>query len=517
MSERTRDLTTPDSESLTHRTFTALQWRVLSSVTQAGLSLGVGVLLARLVPPKDFGLLAMAFIFTGLAGLFSTLGLGPTVIQRRSLTDRHIRVAFTFSVLLGASVSGLLVLLAPFSTVLLPNARLPSVLRVVALQFTIVGFGTVAGALLRRRLDFRSIFWIGTTSYVFGYALVATSLALMGFGVWSLVAGSLAQAFLQTPLVLVAARHPMRPLLRGREMRELAGTGLGFSLNGLVNYAARKGDYFVVGRWLGDGPLGLYTRAYQLMMLPHEHFGQVVRSVLFPAFAEIQEDRDRLGRAYLMSVQITTIVAAPVLAGMLVAAPHMVVGLYGARWAGAVAPLQILCLFGTFRALYPLSTALANATGRVYWVAGAAVVYALLVVGGGVIGSQWGISGVAWAVGIALVTMYLVVSAMALRILRLRWRPFLGAQLPGFLVAGAVAGIAFVARALLESYALRSIWIFGLLVATCAATMPIFLYFLPSRVRPTELYERFGKLSNRLPESFLRTVVQRFLRMEARP
>jgi PST family polysaccharide transporter len=509
--ERTWDA--PPEGSLTHRTFTAAQWRLLSSVVRASLQFGVTVLLSRLLPPKDFGLLALALVFTGLAGLFATIGLGPTIIQRRPLTPRHIRVGFTLSVLFGLATSGTLVALAPFSTLVFPNEQLPGVLRVIALVFLVMGFGNVSGALLRRSLDFRAVFVIGATSYVLGYALVATSMALAGFGVWSLAVGSVAQSVVETVLLVAIVRHPMKPLFAMREARELTGFGVGFSLKSLMTYAANKGDNFVIGRLLGADALGLYNRAYSLMTLPQDQFASVIRAVLFPAFSEIQDEPKTLARAFLVSLQLTSILAVPLLAGMIVAAPHMIVGLYGERWVGAVAPLQILCLFGLFRT-YPLSGAVALAAGRVYWVTGAALLFAALVIGGGILASRWGITGVAWAVGLGLAAMYLAVSALALRIAGLRWRAFFRAQAPGVGMGALVAAVAFGVRLILEQFGLPSIVIFALLVLACALTLLSGLHLLPNRWRPAELYQKLGQLTSQLPAR-IRVPVRRVLRLYA--
>lgn len=498
-------------DDLTERTFGAAQWQALSTVVQAVLQFTIGVVLARLLPPKDFGLLALALLFVGLAGLFSTLGLGPTIIQRSPLTTRHIRAGFTLSTLLGLAIGATLILLAPRSTAIFPNDGLPPVLRLVALTFPVSGVGNVAGALLRRRLDFRRLFWIGNTSYVVGYACVAIPLAVLGYGVWSLAVGALAQTCVLNVLLMATVRHPVRPLFAIREFRELTSFGMGFTLDSLMLYGAHNGDNLVVGRWLGDAALGLYTRAYALMMLPQEFFGRIFRTVLFPAFAEVQGDRPRMGRGYRMSVQLTTIMGVPVLTGMAVAAPHLIVGLYGPDWRGAVPPLQILCMFGLFRIVYPLSTAVAQAAGRVYLVFFVSLGYAIAMIGGGVVGSRWGLAGVAYAVGLALLFMYLGSAFLTLRVVGLRWRDFAEDQLPGVLLGCFVGGVAYAVRLGLETSGLPSLVILVGIVLACAVALPLGVYFLPGPLRPRELVGKLAQMASRLP-SPARVGVLRFLR-----
>ncbi|HEX2092210.1 MAG TPA: lipopolysaccharide biosynthesis protein, partial [Longimicrobiaceae bacterium] len=358
----------------------AAQWRLVSSVVQGGLQFAVGVFLARLLPPADFGMVALAMVVIGFAGSISDFGLEAAVIQRHDLTGRHLRVAFTATTLLGLALTGVLAATSPFSAPLLRSPLLPDVLQALSVLFVVGALGGTARSLLRRQLRFRTLFWVGSCSYLVGYAGVVTVLALLGFGVWSLVWGSLTQAVLDTFLVLAVVRPPVRPLLARKELRELLGFGAGVSLNTVVNYLARNGDNLVVGRWLGAAALGLYGRAYNLMTLPLNYLGVATHQVLFPAMSQIQGDRERLGRAYLISVQTAALLAAPIMAGMAVAAPHMVAVLYGDAWLGMTLPLQVLCVAGLFRAVYHLAGTVTYASGRVYAELKRQVVYALLVV-----------------------------------------------------------------------------------------------------------------------------------------
>lgn len=479
-------------------------------MVQGVLQFGVGVLLARILPPQDFGVVALAYVVIGFAAVLSELGLAPAVVQRRDLTERHLRVSFTTAVAAGIAMAVALYVLAPLIGVLTRTPELPRLLRALALLFVAGGLGATSRGLLQRALDFRRLFLLEVASYSVGYAFVAVILALQGFGAWSLVVGALAQNFLASVLALHLARHSRRPLFATRELRDLLGFGAGMSLLQLVNYTARSGDNFVVGRWLGPLSLGLYSRAYSLMALPLNYGGTVISSVLFPAFSEINSDRERMKRAYLMSVQLTALLAAPVMAGMIVAAPHMVMGLYGPRWTGAVLPLQILCAAGLFRTVYHLAGSVAQASGQVYAELRRQVGYMVIVIGGSLIGTRWGLAGVAVGVGVGISFMYLAMAQLSLRIIGGSWRAFVAAQLPGVLLAGIVAAVTFAMRSLLELAGVGSLWIFFALTGVGAAGLLLGLYLLPRSVRPTELFALLHGSVVRLP-SPLRPVVARAL------
>lgn len=486
-------------ETLKRRTVSAAKWRFALSMVQAVLQFGVGVVLARLLPPRDFGLLGLAMIVIGLGRFASNLGLAPAVIQRKELSDRHVRVAFTLSVVSGAVVTAVVMLFAPLSADIFREDRLPPVLAAISLMFVIAGAGNCAGALLRRSLDFQTIFRVSVSSYVFGYALVSVAMAVAGFGVWSLVMGALSQRLLETVIMLAIVRHPKAPLVSLKEVKHLTSFGLGFTLGGLADYAARTGDNFVVGRWLGSSALGLYTRAYGLMSLPQDHMTRVIHNVLFPAFSEAQDAPERLGRALLQAVALTSLVAAPLMVGMVVAAPHMIIGVFGENWAGSIEPLQVLCAAGLFRAVYPLSEAIARSTGRVFAASARTLVFGALVVGGGILSASWGLSAVAGAVGIASLFIYFAMAQLALQIVPVGWGEFFRSQQPGFVLAVVVGAAGGLVRLTMESLVSGHLTIFLLIFVTCAVSFGAGIYLLPERLRPAALFGDLQEIVENAP------------------
>jgi PST family polysaccharide transporter len=500
--------------SLAERTMSAAQFRVAGSLAQGVLQLGVGILLARLLPPEDFGVVGMAMVVIGLALLMSDLGLGPAVVQRRDLSERHLRVAFSAAILTGAALAAFLAALAPFSVLLLDDApELPGVIRALSLVFVFGAVGVTPRALLQRELRAATSMGINLASYVVGYALVVGTLALHGHGVWALVWGSLVQAALGSGLALALVRPPVRPLLARAEMRDLFGFGAQATLNSVVGYAAHNSDNLIVGRWLGAAALGVYGRAYNLMVLPLTHvLGAATQAVLYPAMAHIQTDPGRLRRAYLLSVQIAALAAAPIMAGMMVAAPHMVVTLYGTQWAGAATPLQILCGAGILRSIYFMASSVTFATGHIGAELKRQLVYTALVVGGGIGGTRWGVAGVAAGVCVAVTFMYLSSASLALRIVGGGWREFVEAQLPGAALGALVGVAALSVRLTLEEAGVGSGGVFAGIVAGCALALPAGLYLLPHRVRPDALFQRLGSRVARLPRP-LQQVVGRVLHL----
>ena len=454
--------------TLTDRTTRAAQWRLVGSAVDAVCQLGVGVLLARLLDPSDFGVMALGFVVLSLVRPFGDLGMAGAVVQRRNLTERHVRVAFTFSVLLGAAVAVAIALAAPLAAVAMKQAPVTPVLRWLSLGFALQGPSVVSEALMRRRLDFRRRFFVNTGSYLVGYGLISVALALSGFGVWSLVYGGLAQTLLSTVLTMAVARHPLRPLLAQPELGELLSFGVGASLSNVVNILARNGDNFVVGRWLGPASLGLYNRAYQLMNLPFTYTATALSSVLFPAMSEVQNEAVRLRRAYLLLTRLVAVVSAAAMGTLAIVAPHLIVCLFGPNWTGTIAPLQVFCVAGYFRALYHISGIVAQSAGRIYGDLRNQIIYALLVLIGAYVGTRFGLVGAAVGVSLAIGYMFVATGRLALSATATAWSEYAAVQMLPLTVGAATCGVAAVVRLALE-HARASRWTIALAVLAAAA------------------------------------------------
>lgn len=438
-------------ENLARSTLSAFGWQYTSFIGQALMQLLVLAVQARLLTAEDFGVMGLAMIFVGFAALFSQMGVGPAIIQRPELTALHIRVGFTISVLLSLIFTILMIAIAPLVAVFVKNDQVTGVMYAVSLNFLFAGFGVVAESLLKRNLKFKRLMKANVISYAIGYAGVGIVMAVMGFGVMALVGATLGQSLLKSVLLLAYNPHPVKPSLARNEMRELIFFGGGFTLAHFLNYSANQGDYFVVGRMMGSEALGIYTRAYQLMMLPAKYFGQVLTVVLFPVMSKIQSSRARLARAYLGGIAMVTLVSAPMGVLMVTTAPEIVEILLGPNWSQTVVPFQILALGVVARGSYKIDDSLARAMGMMYQRSVRDAIYAAAVVIGAFIGLRWGLVGVAWGVLAAVVINYILAIQMSVRLLECTWGQVLQALVPSIYPAALLTVVSLGARALMVS------------------------------------------------------------------
>lgn len=497
------------SDTHKQRTLTGVAWNFFKVLWQTFLGVGVNVILARLLPPSDFGTLALAMVFISFAELISSIGLGPSIVQRRRLTERHLQVATTLSLIMGIVLVGLFMICADAVALFFNEPKLALAIRILAASMFFSSIAAPSRGVLIRRMDFRRLAVVDIGAYALGFAAVSITLALCGFGFLSLVIGSVAANVISAVAVLFL-QPPRLPLsLSGQEARDLLGFGGGFSLNSTINHLAANVDYLVVGKFLSMGSLGLYTRSYQLVTMPLTKIAATMSSALFPSYAEIQEDRELLARAYFRAVNATALATFPILIVCAVASDAIIVGLYGIAWSGAADVFRILCLAGMLKAVFHLAGAVVQATGNVYAEVKCQLVYLSVLTVGCLVAVQSGIEAVGWAVVVGSTWLYLSMARLALNIVHSTWSEFFEAQRAGVVVGLVVAAVQLLVLLLERTwFSLTPPVILGLLLVTSGVTLAAVLLFCPRSIvgdMPSWLANQYGA---RMP-LFLRRLMTR--------
>jgi O-antigen/teichoic acid export membrane protein len=493
-------------ENLTRLTLYGMGWEYTSVFLQALLQLAVLAILARLLTQEEFGLIGMAMIFVGIAGLLSQLSVSQAIVQIANLTQEHVSVGFTLSLLLSLVMSLLLWMSAPSIALFFGTDSLTPILRALSPSFILAGLGSVSEAMLQRELQFKKLAQANIGSYVFGYAGVSILLASFGFGVWALVWATMGQALVKTVLLFRLRPHSLRVSLPREERDELLRLGGGFTLARIFNYAANQGDYLVVGRILGAGALGTYTRAYQLMMLPANYLGQALQRVLFPAMSKIQDDPQRLRRTYFTSVATISLVTAPISVLMVVAAPEIVEVLLGRRWLNTVLPFQVLTVGALFRTSYKTDDSLAKALGVAYKRSVRDAIYAAAVLVGSLLGTRWGLEGTATGVLFAVLLNYVLGTSMSLRLLNASWIEVLKAQTAGIQLSIIVLVVALGTRSMLLTQGLPALLVLVGVAAVSGASLLAVCFFRPDVLGRTGT-EALRKALSIMPSHTLATAI----------
>ncbi|TFV64670.1 lipopolysaccharide biosynthesis protein [Geodermatophilus sp. DF01-2] len=401
--------------------FRGLSWSMVGALGQALLQIVALVVLARLVSVEEFGIAVAAAVVMSFTLMLSELGIGPSLVQARELDRTDIATAFYLAAAVGAVLAGCLIVLAP---VLGPIVGLPadsSYLQLLSIAVVLGGLSAVAVGLLQRQMRFRELALVGLTSYGVGYLGTAVVLASAGAGAAALIWGQIVQALLAAIGYHVLVRPDVRPRRLGAmaaSSRRILGFGSGYSLARFGNWIGVNGDNLVVASVLGPAALGIYSRAYQLLVQPANLIGTVADKVLFPSFSRMQDDGRRLARAYVLVNSLVAVLTIPGSVLLLVLAPELVDVLLGEEWSAVTLPLQIFAVVLLPRTAYKISGSLVRATGVVFRSAWRQWLYAAEILCGCWIGSHWGVVGVAVGASVAIVLHFTTMLVFSARVQR---------------------------------------------------------------------------------------------------
>jgi len=349
--------------SLREKTVEAVFWVAVSRFSSSILSFITTLVLARLLAPDDFGLVAIASLVINALQIFRDLGLSQALIYRRDDIQKAADTAFFLVPATGVILYGLAYLAAPHVAVFFENEIVKPVLRVLALDIVISSLGTVPSTLLERELNFGKRVTAEILSNV-GYAAVCIALASIGLGVWSIVYGQLTQSVIAAVLVWILS--PWRPAF-GFDKNiavEISRYGKDIVATAILIFIFTNIDDAFVGKMLGTSSLGFYTLGFSIANLPRQLVTSLVDRVTFPTYSKLQEDYQALSRAYLRSVKLVSVFSMPAAFGIFTLAPDIILTLYTRKWEASIVVIQILSFYGLCRSIGALSGNVFMAIGK---------------------------------------------------------------------------------------------------------------------------------------------------------
>jgi PST family polysaccharide transporter len=424
-----------NGESLSQKAVKGSVWLIATMIVQAVSNLIGLMVLTRLLLPSDFGVVSAMQVVLGIVSIFSNLGIAVALIQRKEITETHIAVGFTASLIFGFLFYAFFWFFALFLPALF-NANIDVWLfRVYALIFPILSWSTVSSVLLTRKLDFKRLFIADALSLILGTSLIAIVLAYFGLGPWSIIYGALSNAVIKSICLSVMSPHTRRICLFKKEFRDLYWFGGMYTFLRLTNYFASMADNYIVGRWLGVEALGFYDRAFQIMVIPGSYMGNIIDNVTFPALAKIQDEKQTLKYAYLQGINLSDFIMMPLSVFLIIISPELIDVLMGSKWLGLVLPLQVLLVGIAFRNAIRMCDSLARAKGALRQNTYQKLIFFAAIVLGSLWGRKAGLVGVAVGVDIAIFLHYLLMAKLGADLTNGTLIEFLKAQKSGIVNA----------------------------------------------------------------------------------
>lgn len=389
--------------------------------------------LARLLTPDEFGLVALALVAVAVMDTFPGLGVGEAlIVVPEEEVEEHAETAFAVCVLVGFGLAAAMAALGPIAAAFFHQPQLVQLMPVLGLSFINLGFAITHGALAQKRMDFRARNR-ATLADAVTRGIVGIGLAFAGAGVWSLVlgyvAGSAATAVVLWRLV------PWRPRLRPRRSHLSGLLGFGGTLTGVNVTAAflTQFDFLVVGRVLGSVALGFYSMATRLPGYAILGLAAVASRVLFSALATL--DHSHMPRAFVQSFRYTALVVLPLAVFLGVLAEPITLGLFGDQWGESVGSLQVLCIWaGATTFLYVAGSAF-KALKRADIIFKLAVPQAVALVVGSLLFVRYGIVAIAWVQSTIAICALIASLAIGRVLFGFALREFAGAVGPSVIAA----------------------------------------------------------------------------------
>jgi O-antigen/teichoic acid export membrane protein len=362
------------------------------------------IVLARLLLPADFGLVAMVTAVTGLAQGFADLGLSEATIQRDDITQEQVNTLFWINVSIGLALTLVAAAIGPFLAWFYKEPQLSLITVVVSPTFLIGGLRVQHDALLRRQMRFTALTTRDMISTAAG-VLIAVIMAWKGAGYWAIVAQPLVTNFSQMSLSwLMVGWIPGAPR-RGANVRPLIAFGGKVAASYVLLSLLRGADLVLLGRYWGAGPVGLYSRAYNLLMLPARQLHAPVSAVAVPAFSRIRGDPERFARYYLRTINLMVWITAPIFGFLFVAAEPVIVMVLGSRWQEAAPVFKVLVISALGQVVHGSSIWLFVSRGESGRLLKLTSFISPILIGSYLIGLPFGIKGVALSGSVVMITI----------------------------------------------------------------------------------------------------------------
>lgn len=410
------------------------------------ISLGATLVMARLLTPADYGLMAMAMVLVGFVSFFNEIGIGAAIVQKTELKEEEVNGCFVFSILTSLVLFAVTALGSGIAASFFGNPRLQPMIAVLASAFVFGAIGTVPLAFLRKEMNFKAVAGVNVVS-VFIQSLLSLALAFAGMGAWALVWSFIASSVIQSlGAFWLAGWRPSRNFSL-RAALGLVNYGLQVTASRVFWYLYSNADKVIIGKVLGDRSLGIYDMAFSLATLPTSQVTTLATNVASPLFSKLQNDMAQLRAFILHFTRGVAYVTYPALIGMLVCSRELVAVLLGDKWIAMLVPFGALCVMGLIKSVDPLLSQVLIATGNAKRLSGytlmCGVAMSLAVVSGALFDGLRGVSLV-WMVVYPLLSVRLLY--LVRRSTGLQMSDYYRTLLPVLVAAAAMAAAVLAVR-----------------------------------------------------------------------
>ncbi len=349
--------------SLKQKTVTGLKWSSIESFSSQGISFVIGIIIARILSPSDYGIIGMILIFTEISTVFINGGFGAALIRKQNRTESDLSTVFYYNIVVSLFFYLVLFISAPFIANFYNSPILTMVVRVVSLNMVIGALGSIQSTILNIAIDFKTQTKITVISLIIT-GTIGISMAYMGYGVWALVFQGLASTIISTGLLWFFIGWKPKLVFSINSFKELFGFGSKLMLSGLLDSVYKNIYQVVIGKKFTSAELGYFTRAKGLAQLPSSNITNIIQRVTFPVLSEMQDDIMHLGYNYRKLLKMSAFIIFPLMMLLFGLSEPLILILLTEKWLPAVPLLQVLCFSYMFYPIHAINLNLLQVKGR---------------------------------------------------------------------------------------------------------------------------------------------------------
>lgn len=350
-------------DNLKHKTKVGMYWTFLSQISTQLVQFVVGIVMARLLTPSDFGITALPAVFMAVSAILMDGGFAQALIRKPEITDKDLSTSFYYNIGMGCVLYAVLFVCSPFIADFYNTPILTDLIRVTALTFLWGPLGTPQKVILNRRLDFRTQAWVSIINNVISGG-IGIYLAYWGLGLWSLVITGLAASLLGLIQTWIIVRWMPKFVFSKESFDYLWNYGNKMIASNLIDTLYNNVAPIIIGKFYTTKDLGIYNRADGYAKLPANQLYGVLNSVVFPVLSKIQDDNERLRSTYRRMIKFSCYISFPIFIAIAALAKPLVIVLVTDKWIECVPLLQILCFERLSRPISSLNKNLLLVKGR---------------------------------------------------------------------------------------------------------------------------------------------------------
>ncbi len=405
---------------LTKKAVLGVKWSSISQFGRQAIQYTTTIILASILAPADFGLLAMALIFIGFLELFKDMGFAAAVIHKDDINDRVLSTIFWTILFIGLILSVVIFFTSPIVAAFYENLKLIDILKSLSIVFLLSSLTIIQKALLEKKLLFTVLAKIELFAVLTG-AVVGITMALTGFGVWSLVFQAISNALVSSILLWGSGIFYPKFVFDFNEVKNLSSYSLNLAGYNFLNYFVRNADYLFIGKFLGGAELGHYFLAYKIMLYPVQSVTQVISRVFFPLYSSIKNDLQKFRNVYQKVCNSIAIITFPLMLGLIAISTPFISLFFNEKWDNnlLVQLLTILAPVGLIQSIAATTGPIFMSTGKTKYLFYWGIISGIIYIGGFYIGIYYGAVGVAVSYLITTLILLYPVFALPFKIIKL--------------------------------------------------------------------------------------------------